>query len=175
MKRIELSQGRVALVDDEDFEWLSQWKWCYARNKEATTGYALRTDSCRMHIAIAERSGLWKFGYEIDHVNGCGCDNRKENLRVATRRENGCNQKKRSDNSSGKTGVSWDSSRHRWRVQIMVNYRAKTIGRFKNLEDAKRVRMIAEAEYFGKFQHDPTNVCPLGYTGECSDCVARIS
>lgn len=60
MKLIELTQGRVAIVDDEDFDWLSQWKWCYDRIGKA--GYAVRTDcsgpkqkKVYMHVAIMKR------------------------------------------------------------------------------------------------------------------------
>lgn len=181
MKQIELTQGRVALVDDEDFEWLSKWKWYYLRAPRWRTGYAVRNvyrnrrrTTCRMHISIAQHHKQHIRGCEIDHRNGCGCDNRKENLRKATRRTNGANCKQHIDNTSGITGVSWDASRNKWKAFIGVDGECKTLGRFTRKQDAINCRLRAETTYYGEFQHNPTNVCPLGPTGECPDCAARL-
>lgn len=183
MKKIKLTQDRLACVDDEDFAWLSQWNWHYWRGKRNKTGYALRNRSLhlnqqrqiiRMQIVIAEQHGLWKPGKEVDHINTCGCDNRKENLRLATRNGQGANQGLRLDNTSGITGVNWHKASNKWRTYIVANGKHKHLGLYEKFNEAVKIRRKAEIEYFGKFQHDPTNVCPLGSTGECPECAARL-
>jgi len=89
MKKIKLSQGKHALVDSEDFEYLSQWKWCAEKRRH--TFYAVRsqwiggkTKKTSMHRLLARTPR----GMDTDHLNGNGLDNRKANLRSATRKEN---------------------------------------------------------------------------------------
>lgn len=183
MKTIELTQGRLACVDDEDFKWLSKWNWHYHRVKHANTGYAERTDHSgpeqriiRMHVAIMKRHKHWKHERQIDHINICGCDNRKENLRLVTSSEQRINRGQRSDNTSGVVGVSWHKARNKWEAYITINKKRIHLGIFpdKDFDEAVKVRLKAEFKYFGEFQHNPTNVCPLGYTGECPDCAQRL-
>lgn len=165
MKQIELTQGRVALVDDEDFEWLSQWKWCYKRRRK--TGYAVRKgqQTIQMHVEILKRYQCFGRGKEVDHFNLCGCDNRKENLRLTPSSVNGIH--------SG-TGASWCEANDEWRARIRINKKRKYSDYFVSEEAAVAARQQAEIEYLREFRCDPTNVCPLGKTGECPDCVARL-
>jgi len=179
MKLIELSQDRVTIVDDEDFDWLSKWKWHYARRKKS--GYAERGDcsgpkqkTISMHVAIMKRHKKWKRGREVDHINTCGCDNRKVNLRLATPGEQGVNIGRRSNNTSGVTGVYWSKASGKWRAYIWVNGKEKHLGYYEDFDEAVEVRLKAEFKYYGEFQHDPTNVCPLGHTGQCPECAARL-
>jgi len=178
MKQIELSQGRVAIVDDEDFEWLSKWKWHYIRRGK--TGYAERRISSKpprvihMHVAIIRRYKHWKHGCEVGHRNTCDCDNRKKNLRLTARGGQRANQGKRTDNTSGIPGVHWYERRGKWIAYINANKRRDYLGYFEKFEDAVTARHKAEIKYFGEYRHDPTNVCPLGHTGECPDCAARL-
>lgn len=87
MKTITLTQNRFAIVDDEDYEWLSQWNW-YAQFGHGIY-YAVRNDytnghkQIRMHREIMGRTT----GKFIDHRNGNGLDNHKENLRACTNRQ----------------------------------------------------------------------------------------
>lgn len=167
MKQIKLSQGRVALVDDEDFGWLSQWKWYYCRSKRSKTGYAWRRAFClwrtiQMHAAIAERYGF--SGQGVEHITACGCDNRKANLQPATRNVR----------LQTSRGVTWDKNRNEWRVQIKVGRKTRTLGYFEKFDIAVEVHFQVEANYFGQFHHSPTNVCPLGYTGKCPECATRL-
>lgn len=183
MKLIELTQGRVAIVDDEDFEWLSEWKWYYARNREdRKTGYAVRSNysdskqqpQIQMHIAILQRHKRWKHRGKVDHHNTCGCDNQKVNLRLATCSANGANKKRHSNNTSGITGVRWHKLTSKWEARLFIDGKYKYLGLFANKIDAIAVRRQAEIEHFGEYRYDPTNVCPLGYTGQCPDCAQRL-
>ena len=90
MKEIKLTQNKIALVDDEDYELASSKKWYAA--KDHNTYYALSKESIgngkvktlRLHRFLLDA----KIGQEIDHENGNGLDNRRENLRFCTHAEN---------------------------------------------------------------------------------------
>lgn len=175
MKLIELTQGRVAIVDDEDFEWLSKWKWCYHRVPEDRTGYVQRWHGILMHREILKHHQLWQEGSEPDHINGCGCDNRKCNLRMATPHENKRNKKRYRNNTSSITGVSWSNRSQKWRAYISPPKKKKPqhLGWFIHKKDAVAARRAAEIKYFGEYRHDPKQLCPLWKTGQCPDCAAR--
>ena len=132
MREIPLSQGKVATVDDDDFAYLSRFSWHTAANKK--TFYAQRKPSAplgetgpiiKMHrVIMAAPPGL-----EIDHINGNGLDNRKENLRIVTTREN--SQNRHIQKTSLYPGVYWDSERGIWRARIRVGQGRIHLGRFK--------------------------------------------
>ena len=116
MKYIPLTQGKFTIVDDEDYEWLVQFKWYYAE------GYARRHVGrgenryiVRMHREIM---GLpFKDPREIDHINGDRFDNRKENLRTCSTQENQHNVRSRGGTSIYK-GVCWNTQTRKWKAQI---------------------------------------------------------
>jgi len=180
MKLIELSQGRVAVVDDEDFKWLSKWNWYYHRLKQRNTGYAVRGDYSKsqkqrvsMQITIMEHYKCWRHGKEVDHINTCGCDNRKENLRFATLSQQNANKRQQSNNTSGVVGVNWCEAAGKWIARIGINGKRKYLGVFVNKKDAIAARRQAEIKYFGEYRYDPKKLCPLWKTGQCPDCAKR--
>ena len=143
MKQIELTRGKFAVVDDRDFIRLSICKWyclptrniCYAaRDGSGTTVY--------MHREIMG-AGL---GQKIDHKNGDGLDNRREDLRFCTHTENLRNMKKR-----GYKGVSWHKASRKWGAYICVDGRSKYLGLFVSQKDAAQAYDRAATEYFGEF------------------------
>lgn len=83
----------------------------------------------------------------IDHINGIRDDNRICNLRIVSKGENAKNSKRRKDNKSGITGVTWDSVNLRWKAHIRVNNKQITVGRYVNLGDAVFARKEAEKLY----------------------------
>lgn len=102
-KKIKLTQGKHAIVDDEDFERLSQYKWYYHHE-----GYAVRNSKENMRrrlISMHRIINNTPDGKVTDHINGDKLDNRKSNLRSCTHAENARNSKLRSDSSSGMKGV----------------------------------------------------------------------
>ena len=127
-----------------------------------------------MQVAIMKRHRQWQRDHTIDHINTCGCDNRKTNLRLATSNKQGANRGLLSSNTSGIAGVYWHTRDSKWYVYMRINGRKKFLGYFINKKDAIATRQQAEIKYFGEFRHDPTNVCPLGYTGQCPECAARL-
>lgn len=113
MKRIVLTQGKCALVDDEDFEYLMQWKWFYS------DGYAGRWEN-KKRVAMHRVLMKVKDGELVDHRNGDSLDNRKENLRVCNKQENARNCGKKAKASSQFKGVSWSKTRNKWVVRICI-------------------------------------------------------
>ena len=147
MKEIELTQGKVAIVDDEDFEYISQWKWCYTINQKSRSGYAIRRPGILMHRVINKTPP----GMQTDHINGNGLDNRKENLRSCTRTQNKANVKMNRNNKSGYKGVSREKKRKTWRAHIRIGGKGRALGRFDILEEAARAYDRAAREKFGEF------------------------
>jgi hypothetical protein len=148
MKNIQLTQGKVAIVDDADFEWLSQWPWFFS------TGYAIRREGKlfgRKNIMMHRLIMNTPEGMDTDHINGDKLDNRRENLRVCTRSQNMQNTTRRSDNTSGYKGVDWDKENGKWRAEIKVDSRRINLGRYDSAEEAALAYDRAAREYHGEF------------------------
>lgn len=154
MKTIELSKGkngRVTLVDDEDFEELNQYIWHYSNGYAKRSEYADGRGSERtifiMHRVIMNTPE----GMLVDHINHDTLDNRKVNLRNCTKGDNQQNVNHHKDSTSGYKGVAWDSSRGRWVARIMGNGKSIFLGRFTSPEDAARAYDSAAVKYHGEF------------------------
>jgi hypothetical protein len=154
MREIPLTQGKVALVDDEDYEWLSQWKW-FAYHDRSGTWYArrnIRLPDGRMGILSMQNAvRAMDAGYLCDHEDGDGLNNQRYNLRRATKNQNVRNRKKQRNNTSGYRGVSWDAEKQKWRAQIRVDTKGISLGRFSDPEDAARAYNAAALKHFGEF------------------------
>ena len=148
---IELTQGKVALVDDEWYEWLAQWNWCAWKPRHIF--YAVRNvifdgkkEMVYMHRYIL---GLMSGDGKIaDHINRNGLDNRQSNLRVVSASGNNCNHGLRSDNTSGHNGICWDKSRDRWTVGIGIEGKWFNLGRYVDLNDALESRRQGEMTHW---------------------------
>src|SRR3990167_473031 len=149
MTELKLSKGKVAIIDDEDFEKVSQWRWCAFWN--GWKWYVKRTYKKNSVIYLHRFITDAPKGVEVDHKNGDGLDNRKENLRVCTRTENSRNRAQQKNNTSGYKGVSWNKERRKWDAKIKVGKKHVFIGRFKTKEEAARaydqVAMINFKDY----------------------------
>lgn len=88
---------------------------------------------------------------QIDHIDGDGLNNTKQNLRICTQSENVMNQSIRSDNSSGYKGVWWDKQTNKWRAGIIISGKTVYLGRFDFLVNAARAYDFAAKELFGEF------------------------
>lgn len=156
MKRIKLTgkngKGKFAIIDNEDFEYLSKFNWHlynngYARRRAPRDGGNRK--SFYMHKVIMKVKNT----VLIDHKNRNGLDNRKKNLRVCTFSENSINTKIRIDNHSGLRGVSWREKQKTWMVRIWINGKCKYLGCFKlKNEAAKMYNKVAKREY-GEFAY----------------------
>jgi len=142
MKKIKLTQGKYALVDDDMFEYLNQWKWCIT-----STGYAITRNKSQiiyMHRLLNNTS----IEMETDHINRNKLDNRRKNLRTSTKMLNGRNREENKNNTSGYKGISWKNRDKRWQAYIKVNYKLINLGHFKNLMDAIEARKKGEEIYW---------------------------
>jgi hypothetical protein len=142
MREILLTQGKVALVDDEDFERINLHKW-YA-HKDCHTFYAhrgVKIPSQKTIIMHHEILGPIA-GQMVDHINGNGLDNRKENLRLVTRRANG--QNRHHNKHSKYPGVTRRGTS--WQAQMMIRGKSTYLGSFHTEEEAfNEYKKVAEA------------------------------
>jgi len=133
-------------VDLDDYEKIKHiyWRVRIKHNMKILFGYNPENrKTVTMH-------GYLGFKY-YDHIDRNELNNRKNNLRKATSMENSRNRSTYSSNKSGVTGVYWDKQTNKWMVQIKVNKKGITIGRFADKDDAIRARLEAEVKYFGEF------------------------
>lgn len=152
-KEIPLSQGKVALVDDADFEWLSQWKWQYDKN-----GYVVRSeywydDAGKRH---SRKVMMHRFilnapkGIQVDHRFHNRLDNRRSEIRLVTPLQNHVNSRPVRNSSSQYKGVS-RYPKGGWRASIMVNKRRRHLGIFANETDAALAYNAAASEAWGEY------------------------
>ena len=148
-QKIELTQGKFALVDDVDFVWLSQFKWVFNNGYAVISKYAGGGSKNPKRITIYMHRLINKTpeGFETDHVNRNKLDNRRINLRMASKSLNSINRGLRKDNTSGHKGVGWEKKRKKWYAAIMINQKSKYLGSFKAIENAILVRKEAERKY----------------------------
>jgi len=158
VKTIPLTKGMEAVVDDCDYEYLTQWKWYFVQPDGHKTGYAQRMQRVRgkrlivhMHSLVGERSGLEIDGEQIDHIDRNGLNNRRINLRAATTGQNKANQGRYHNNTSGYKGVYWELDRGKWRAQVGIRGRRVHLGRFNDPRDAARAYNEAAMKHFGEF------------------------
>ena len=138
---IPLTQGRETLVDAEDVEFLKKFNWYWSACK-TNTGYAVLkiTNNLGMHRALTECPD----GYMVDHINGNSLDNRKENLRIVTNRENMLNT---SVHRSGRLfGAIFHKKANKWMSQIRVKGIKKHLGMFKTEHEAHQAYIKAYNE-----------------------------
>ncbi len=146
---IPLSRGKQAVVSPEDYEYLTQWSWHLCVH-----GYAARrpeTGMVYMHRAVMERVAPDLYGLEVDHIDLDKLNNRRSNLRVATRAQNARNRGLLPNNTSGYMGVSWDRTRSKWLACIEVDATRHSIGRFDTAVEAAKAYNAAAKAHFGEF------------------------
>lgn len=148
---IPLSQGKVAIVDQDDALLVTAaGKW-YARRGRNTV-YAVR------HVRLPDGRPSTQFlhmfltGYAMtDHINGDGLDCRRANLRPSTTAENGRNRGRQSNNTSGFKGVTWCKNAKKWKAQIGTDGGKRHLGIFVEPTDAARAYDAAARSLFGEF------------------------
>lgn len=153
MKEIYLSQGKIALVDDEDYDYLMQWKWHFKYDKN-NIGYARRDKMVAgKKLRFQMHREIMKMGdskLKVDHINHNGIDNQKHNLRMATHAQNLMN----SASIRGKCkylGVGICKKSGKFTVAVMANGKRVRMGRFINEIDAAIARDKVALEIQGEF------------------------
>jgi len=139
MKEIKLSQGKIALVDDEDFERASNFNWHWYAN--GRTFYCIRNikllnkrSTQSLHRFILNLSTKNICNLEVDHIDGNGLNNQKSNLRICTHSDNMKNKRSSKNSTSKYNGVHWNKRDKVYTSEIRNIY----IGNFKNEIDAAK-------------------------------------
>lgn len=146
MKEIRLSQGKFALVDDEDYEWLNQYKWQHA------TGYAVRHNPLgAKKISMSRTIVNCPNGMVVDHINHNTLDNRRSNLRICTYSQNSINKQKIIIGSSRYKGVKWNVKSKSWQVRISYKHTSTYIGEFKNELHAAMAYALWAKDIYGEY------------------------
>jgi len=150
MKEINLSQGKVAFVDDEDYDKLIKFKWF--AHKHRNTYYARcnnRGNPIKMHRLILE---ITDPDITIDHKDLNGLNNQKYNLRKCSNSQNQANRPKRKFSKSKFKGVTTSPVKiNKWKAQIKKNGKVMGLGSYKTEEDAAKAYDKAALEIHGEF------------------------
>lgn len=152
---IKLSKGKVAVVDDADFQLVSKYKWSVSQNNSSSSGkkvlfYAVTTINRKttyMHRLIA----LPPTGLQVDHRNHDTLDNRRQNLRVCSRTQNQANRETLPQKKSRFRGVHWNRENRNWVAHIKVNQKGKHLGAFSEEGEAAKAYDAAAECAFGEY------------------------
>jgi hypothetical protein len=154
VRLIPIEAGHVAIVNAADYEWVARYNWLLLRghNGKFYAHASVTGGSLYMHRLIAETPA----GYETDHINGNGLDNRRANLRIATPSQNSANMWKpqRPDGrprTSIYKGVHWAKGSRKWVAKIEVSGCSKYLGSFTVEADAARAYDAAAEAAWGDF------------------------
>lgn len=157
-RRIPLTRGKYAIVDHEDFERLNKHKWYASKTSRKGGFYAARCvwdkenrkkRTIKMHREILNPP----HPLVVDHINHNGLDNRRANLRPATKSQNCINKPytKRKGAHSRYHGVTWQKSNNKWQAQIRAKGNPRVIGCFDNETTAAKAYDQAAKKYHKEF------------------------
>ena len=149
---ISLTKGYTAIIDTTDVHLVDRWHWCamvcpraiYARRSQEIDGKA---PTALLHRVIVAAP----YGLDVDHISGDGLDNRRANLRLATRSQNIQNQGIGSRNTSGFKGVTWLKQKAKWKAQIGFEGSNRHLGLFTDINDAAAAYAAASKQLHGQF------------------------
>lgn len=150
MRKIRISNGLYAKVDDDLYPYLSQFNWTAKQVGRTDKYYAVRREGDRQVFMHREVMNAPE-GIDVDHKNNNGLHNTRKNLRLATPSENLRNRGKPSNNSTGYKGVSRQRGRRKFRALIHVNGKKIHLGWFEDPREAALVYDRAVRKYHGKF------------------------
>lgn len=153
-----LKHGHILVIDEIDSDLLDLYRWCprkdgktyYARTNLYKDGKRTGIDIHRFIMSRVLGRSLTKKDI-VDHINRCGLDNRRSNLRLATKSQNLINGGNYINNSSGCRGVSWDKRANKWGVKIRRDGKLINLGFFSDIADARICYNDAVNKYFGEF------------------------
>lgn len=151
MKRIPLTQGYFAIVDNCNYNWLNQYKWSVCNQNGFLKAVSwVHGKNVSMHRLIMNPPK----GMDVDHINHDALDNKLNNLRVCTRSQNCCNQKPRVGTSSHFKGVTFNKKCQKWVAQITKNGKYHWIGSRESEIEASELYNEKAKELFGEFAYE---------------------
>lgn len=145
MKKIKLTHERFALVDNEDFELVKNYKWCVNGCNMVCSRIKGKFITLHRFIMMPPKDK------DIDHINGNRLDNQRINLRICTRSQNCANRNSTKPNKSGYRGVIFRESSKKWRAIIRVKQKTIHLGLYFNKLEAAKQYNQAAIKYFGEF------------------------
>lgn len=140
-------KGEKIIIDTDDYPMIKEY--CWAIDKRGYAVSSFKGNVIYMHRTIMKPSP----DLEVDHINCDKTDNRKSNLRICTHSQNARNRGKKSDNTSGFVGVTYEKRRNKWVARIWNNGKRIHLGEFKDIEDAIKTRKEAEIKYYGEYAY----------------------
>ena len=143
MKEIQLTQGKVALVDDEDFHYLNQWNWAASKGKNYVW-YAARKEG-RQRINMHRQITNFPKNQIIDHRDRNGLNNQKSNLRICTIQQNNCNRRSAKNSTSKYLGVCTLTHRGTFYYQAGITYNKKKKLLYRGKSELKAAWLYDEA------------------------------
>jgi hypothetical protein len=154
MKTISLTQDKFALVDDEDYEWLSKFNWCVHKvngnNYVAMRGYFPEPNGKEKTLLMHRSIMNPPKNMQVDHIDHNSLNNQKANLRICTHRDNQRNRRPRGGTSKY-MGVCYYKQTGKFCASIRPNNKTIHLGYFTNEEDAAIVYDEAAKKYYGEF------------------------
>ena len=151
MKLIDISSPKYpnafAMVDDADFDWLNQWKWCLNAQLYVIKSAGIKNKKIRMHRLILNPP----IGMFCDHIDGNKRNNQRNNLRICSISENGMNSKKRSNSESKFKGCRYNKINKNYNAEIKAKNKRIFLGCFKTEIDAALAYNEAAKKHFGEF------------------------
>ena len=148
------SKGEEFYFDLEDYDKIKDYYWL-----KTEYGYIHSTNRKDKQYVFLHRLVMNINDPEIicDHINCNKIDNRKNNLRIATRSGNATNRPPYEKSVSGYSGVTFDKTKNKWLVRIYINHKQVNLGCYDNLDEAIAKRLKAEEKYYGEFSYNRSN------------------
>ena len=152
MKTLELTKGKIALIDDDDYACALQYQWYATLRKCVWYAYRMVCVDDKQAMIFLHRFLMEPpAGMQVDHIDGDGLNCTRANMRLCTLAENTRNRRRPVTNTSGYKGVSWHKLRGKWRAEIGVDCRNKHLGLFESKDDAALAYNNAALEHYGEF------------------------
>lgn len=152
MGHLTTTNGVKVLVDDDLVDYLSQWGWYYYARRGVWGCGAVKRNHDNMLLADIIKCNDPSDGLLVDHIDRNPLDNRRENLRLATKSQNAANRRLFRNNKSGYKGVKCAGGLARpWRCTIMVDGVHHSLGRFATKEEAARRYDEAALFFHGEY------------------------
>lgn len=150
---LSLTKGYMTIFDISDIELAKSGHWLAMQTKRSVYAARFRTvgKGKRGLVSFHREAISASIGFDADHIDGNGLNNKRSNLRVATRHQNMCNGRSAKGSSSQFKGVSWSTRQRKWVAKIMANGETVNLGTFDDEIEAARSYDVAAERLHGSF------------------------